>query len=194
MRQIEMCYLSEKLDNKTAIDEVAEFIKLPDCSQSSKKSSKSDVSEVTLNATVMEELRSYVQTIASLYNENPFHSFDHANHVVMSVNKLLSRIIGPDLDDCTAQEIHDHTYGITSDPLTWYVTLRSHEHAFKQSSNHCFSIRFLGLHVCSLPLYMMWIIQGFPIHSLSRKELQWLFCTIPSLLLNRTLSTLPGTC
>jgi hypothetical protein len=122
MTQLEKSYLSQTRDNKTAIDEVAECIKLPDCRQSSKKYSKSDISEVTLNATVTEELRSYVQTIASLYNENSFHNFDHANHVVMSVNKLLSRINAPDLDDCTAQEIHDHTYGITSDPLTWYVT------------------------------------------------------------------------
>jgi hypothetical protein len=73
----------------------------------------------------MEELRSFVQTIASLYNDNPFHSFDHANHVVMSVNKLLSRINAPDLDECTAEEIHDHTYGITSDPITWFACIFS---------------------------------------------------------------------
>lgn len=49
-------------------------------------------------------------------------------HVTMSVVKLLSRIVAPidevD-DDNVASSMHDHTYGITSDPLTqfaWYVT------------------------------------------------------------------------
>jgi 3'5'-cyclic nucleotide phosphodiesterase len=55
-----------------------------------------------------------------LYNDNPFHNFDHANHVVMSVNKLLSRINAPDLN-VNNEELHDHTYGINSDPLTWFA-------------------------------------------------------------------------
>jgi 3'5'-cyclic nucleotide phosphodiesterase len=125
MRGLETGSLSQQPDNTTVIDEVAECIKLPDYSSSIKKNSKSDVSETILDADVMEQLRSYVQTIASLYNENPFHNFDHANHVVMSVNKLLSRINAPDLDECTAEEIHDHTYGITSDPLTWFACIFS---------------------------------------------------------------------
>jgi hypothetical protein len=138
MKQLEKGYHSQKPDDNRVIDEVAECIKLPDCSQSNKKNSKSDISEITLSAAVMEELRSYVQTIASLYNQNPFHNFDHANHVVMSVNKLLSRINAPDLDECTAQEIHDHTYGITSDPLTWYVALHSHEYVIRYQLNILF--------------------------------------------------------
>ncbi|KAG7374984.1 PAS domain containing protein [Nitzschia inconspicua] len=125
MRELEASSLSQVPESKTVIDEVAECIKLPDYSASNKQTSNFDVSEITLDAEVLEELRSYVQTIASLYNENPFHSFDHANHVVMSVNKLLSRINAPDLDECTAQEIHDHTYGITSDPLTWFACVYS---------------------------------------------------------------------
>ena len=49
--------------------------------------------------------------------------------VTMSVTKLLSRIVAPtelDLDDETPGEshlatLHDHTYGITSDPLTQFA-------------------------------------------------------------------------
>lgn len=50
-----------------------------------------------------------------------FHNFEHASHVTMSVVKLLSRIIvAPDLGrvggEDRASALHDHTYGITSDP------------------------------------------------------------------------------
>jgi 3'5'-cyclic nucleotide phosphodiesterase len=41
----------------------------------------------------------------------------------MSVNKLLSRINAPDLDQATARSLHDHTYGITSDPLTSFAVV-----------------------------------------------------------------------
>ena len=43
----------------------------------------------------------------------------------MSVIKLMSRIVAPDLGDCkvveAASKLHDHTYGITSDPLTQFA-------------------------------------------------------------------------
>lgn len=58
----------------------------------------------------------------------------HASHVTMSVIKLLSRIKAPtnldmmegDEDDEEKQHdihahLHDHTYGITSDPLTQFA-------------------------------------------------------------------------
>jgi hypothetical protein len=59
-----------------------------------------------------------------MYNDNPFHNFAHASHVVMSVLKLLSRIVAPDDMDDTHDDqgaLHDHTYGITSDPLTQFA-------------------------------------------------------------------------
>lgn len=45
--------------------------------------------------------------------------------VTMSVSKLLTRIVAPseqDLNDQMTNEsmLHDHTYGITSDPLTQF--------------------------------------------------------------------------
>eukprot|EP00539_Tryblionella_compressa_P008436 CAMPEP_0178765990 /NCGR_PEP_ID=MMETSP0744-20121128/18796_1 /TAXON_ID=913974 /ORGANISM="Nitzschia punctata, Strain CCMP561" /LENGTH=677 /DNA_ID=CAMNT_0020421623 /DNA_START=22 /DNA_END=2051 /DNA_ORIENTATION=- len=125
IKELEQNSLSARVGDKTVINEVAECIILPDYTAAKKSTSQLDVSEATLDEEVMDQLRSYVQTIASLYNDNPFHSFDHANHVVMSVNKLLSRITAPDLDECTAKDIHDHTFGITSDPLTWFACIYS---------------------------------------------------------------------
>jgi 3'5'-cyclic nucleotide phosphodiesterase len=71
-------------------------------------------------------MHEYVTRIALSYRKNPFHSFEHASHVTMSVVKLLSRIVAPQQDESkTFQDVtdiasilHDHTYGITSDPLT----------------------------------------------------------------------------
>ena len=48
----------------------------------------------------------------------------------MSVSKLLSRIVAPDVpenadDDDMESALHDYTYGITSDPLTHFAVILS---------------------------------------------------------------------
>ena len=48
----------------------------------------------------------------------------------MSVSKLLSRIVAPDVPDDAAEDdveaaMHDYTYGITSDPLTHFAVVLS---------------------------------------------------------------------
>ena len=66
------------------------------------------------------QLKDYVSAIAATYREdNPFHNFEHASHVTMSVVKLLGRIVAPDvsLDDRREDAdvhhtLHDHTYGM----------------------------------------------------------------------------------
>jgi len=107
------------------INEVKEIIKLPRYEGSLK-----DAKSVELDYDIVEQLRDYVSTIASLYRDNPFHNFEHASHVTMSVVKLLSRIVAPD-DVVDRKEgdigaaLHDHTYGITSDPLTQFSCIFS---------------------------------------------------------------------
>jgi len=128
MAALETESLSTNLGSKrTIIDEVAEYIVLPDyCATTKSVNEAGQRDGVALDDTIMVELRSYVQTIASLYNRNPFHNFYHANHVVMSVNKLLNRIRAPDLEiDENGKQLHDHTYGITSDPLTQFACVFS---------------------------------------------------------------------
>ena len=64
-----------------------------------------------------------------MYRDNPFHNFEHASHVTMSVSKLLSRIVAADVapgeksDGQTKilQNMHERTYGLTSDPLTQFA-------------------------------------------------------------------------
>jgi 3'5'-cyclic nucleotide phosphodiesterase len=126
----------------------------------------------------MHQLEKYVTTIASLYRSNPFHNFEHASHVTISINKLLQRVTAPSraseisaqaspvpprrrsmlenmslnisvhsddgktnkVKSCSpklktspaikkqqqqqiASDLHNYTYGITSDPLTQFAVV-----------------------------------------------------------------------
>jgi class 3 adenylate cyclase len=125
--------------NESILDEVQEIITLPRFDKSDAEDVLEDKEKsVELSDEVMSQLYNYVATIASLYRDNPFHNFEHASHVTMSVVKLLSRIVAPShihienvasLDDketiLLAGKLHDHTYGITSDPLTQFAVVFS---------------------------------------------------------------------
>ena len=117
----------KSVENETVLDEVKEIIMLP----STPAKFLQDPELVQLPEAVVSQTRAYVKTIASMYNSNPFHSFEHASHVTMSITKLLSRVVTPDAIDYTnmtytqrtkgAQEQHQFTYGIASDPLTQFA-------------------------------------------------------------------------
>ena len=119
---------------ETVLDEVKEIIELPAFDHDWHET-EDDPDCIELDPSVLSELRDYVSTIASMYRDNPFHNFEHASHVGMSVSKLLSRIVAPEqvLDGTEhntdnkrlASTLHDHTYGITSDPLTQFACIFS---------------------------------------------------------------------
>lgn len=112
------------------LDEVKEIITLPVFDSNAAKNQRNHSDSVVPDE-ALDQIRDYVTCIASMYRRNPFHNFDHASHVVMSAMKLLSRIVAPDNvnlvegkavdDDGAAASLHDHTYGITSDPLTQFA-------------------------------------------------------------------------
>jgi class 3 adenylate cyclase len=122
----------------TVLDEVKESITLPQFDADAARH-ESHPEDIVLGKAVESELRDYVATVAMMYRENPFHNFEHASHVTMSVVKLLSRIVAP--SDVNVHEndnrkgstralfvastLHDHTYGITSDPLTQFACIFS---------------------------------------------------------------------
>ncbi|MGK3741445.1 MAG: hypothetical protein ACI90V_008298 [Bacillariaceae sp.] len=88
---------------------------------------------------VEDQLRDYVTVISLLYHDNAFHNFEHAAHVLMSVSKLMSRMLENKTkidesinDDGMAihkeeeeEEEEDHTYGVTSDPMIEFACLVS---------------------------------------------------------------------
>jgi hypothetical protein len=130
------------------------------------------IEPLELEPVVVKQLRNFVDVVCSMYHDNPFHNFEHASHVAMSVTKLLSRIVAPRFSGANIRnstkiwesfvlmvasleamnwkqlkvkidpsqtmrgpriqqlfqdqaQLHDHTYGITSDPLTQFAVVLS---------------------------------------------------------------------
>jgi hypothetical protein len=128
---------------KTVLDEVQEIITLP--SQAAKY--QDDPESIILDSIVTTQLRKFVSTIASMYQDgNRFHCFEHASHVTQSVTKLLSRVVTIDstvdfasaaadrLPHTTPKKtaesgrlllLHKYTFGITSDPITQFAVVFS---------------------------------------------------------------------
>lgn len=113
------------------LDEVKDILALPQFDASTFKKNV-DPDSIMISPRVHQQLARYVAKIAALYRENPFHNFEHASHVTMSVTKLLSRIVNPNevhnrsgKQHQIAQKFHDHTFGITSDPLTHFACVLS---------------------------------------------------------------------
>ena len=162
---------------KTVLDEVTEVIKLPAFNARVAKKQHEIESSIELDPEVKRQLRTYVSNVAFLYKQkdNAFHNFSHVSHVIMSVTKLLSRIVAPTDHEEATEELsrsqhstrslmrkvrkdsdveslagkmshhaigqyvkqqkhktikkkkmaHDHTFGITSDPLTQFACVFS---------------------------------------------------------------------
>jgi class 3 adenylate cyclase len=130
-------------ESKSILDEVVETIAMP-MFDSQKASRRIDTETIVLSSEIRAQLFDYVTAIASMYQENPFHCFEHASHVTMSANKLLQRIVMPDETEYRkkspplssgssteqrrrekASALHKYTFGITSDPLTQFAILFS---------------------------------------------------------------------
>ena len=120
--------LEQKMCNPgNALSEVQEIIHLPEAVAGK---DAIDPKTIDLGEDVAAQMRDYVSILASLYRDNSFHCFEHASHVTMSVSKLLSRIVAPDVPENDAEGdmdevIHDFSYGITSDPLTHFAVVLS---------------------------------------------------------------------
>jgi 3'5'-cyclic nucleotide phosphodiesterase len=72
------------------LDEVKESLRLPRLDTPSIGLER--VKPFILPKQVIEQLESFVTAVARLYPGHPFHNFEHASHVTMSVSKLLSRV------------------------------------------------------------------------------------------------------
>jgi len=113
------------------IDEIKEVIPIRSKEQRSSNASITVEEPSTFNRTnhvtiprvVERQLRDYITVVSLLYHDHAFHNFEHCAHVLMSVLKLLSRILESKL---TAHDAGDeHAYGITSDPLLEFSCLFS---------------------------------------------------------------------
>lgn len=108
------------------LDEVSEVMKMPDLDANTEMQLlKIDDSSIQVETIVKEQLREYVTIIASTYNDNRFHNFEHACHVTMSVDKLMKRVVAPDIDLASHDALYEYTHGINSDPLTLFAIVFS---------------------------------------------------------------------
>ena len=120
------------------LEEVKEIIQLPEF-DAVVVENQEDPTLIVLADEVTDQLKEFVGMVAMLYRNNPFHNFEHASHVTMSVVKLLSRITTADAladksDERNASSLHDFTYGITSDPLTQFACVFA---ALIHDVDHC---------------------------------------------------------
>lgn len=77
-----------------------------------------------LDAEVERQLEGYCAAIASMYGQHPFHSFEHASHVLMSVLKLFSRVEKPKGGVNETFEVKcARSYGLACDPLALFACL-----------------------------------------------------------------------
>ena len=88
---------------------------------------------VNLPVDAVREMRDFVATVAQMYRDNPFHSFEHASHVTMSAAKLFSQIESPDnlagrislrnMNTPTPSKAASKNmdFGITADPLVEFA-------------------------------------------------------------------------
>jgi hypothetical protein len=114
------------------LDEVEEVIQLPGFKATTHLTIR-DHESISLDPEVVAQLGRYVAKVASMYQDNPFHNFEHASHVSMSVVKLLSRITDPakklkiESDTYSKMDsiLHDHSNGINYDPLTQFACVFS---------------------------------------------------------------------
>jgi len=72
----------------------------------------------------MKELFELITVIAKSYHKNPFHNFEHACHVTMSVSKFLKRITNPGIAKVDENSDHDFTIGINFDHAGYSLLCR----------------------------------------------------------------------
>jgi hypothetical protein len=120
-------------DLKNPRSEVAETIILPEFEFNMKAANSTEIPALELSEEVLWQLRDLISVIGYMYRPNAFHNFEHASHVTMSIMKLLQRVMTQDISlgrqcktDLEAAEelasnLHNSTFGITSDPLTQFA-------------------------------------------------------------------------
>ena len=83
-----------------------------------------DAESIVLEDKVIVQLTKLVKSIAGMYHDNPFHNFEHASHVALSVTKLLSRIVQQNRDGVIlpTSDVDAHAFGIyASVPITQFA-------------------------------------------------------------------------
>jgi hypothetical protein len=90
-------YLAAEGESISILKEVKEKIEMPEMeAKIFFNESKVDAESIELSPLVMAQLRAFVMTIETMYHNHPYHNFEHASHVGMSLAVLLSRLANND--------------------------------------------------------------------------------------------------
>jgi hypothetical protein len=123
------------------IEEVKDIVHIPPVDTALlMEEAMQDYQTIELPDEVVEQLTNFVSTVTTFYyptERNPFHNYSHASHVLMSVIKMLQRIVSPKQAaleqnlhadpeqrmkaSLSLEEVADHTFGITTDPLVQFA-------------------------------------------------------------------------
>ena len=119
---------------ETVLDEVADVIKMPGFERH-----RGPVS-ADVPPQVADQLRDFVSQVCLAHRNHPMHSLQHSSHVTMAISKLIARIsvveseldeqgtneqMSDDAVDSLGTHLHNHTFGITSDPLIQFSAVLS---------------------------------------------------------------------
>lgn len=134
-----------------------------------------DPDVVELSPTVVKQLRHFVEIIASIYNENPFHNFSHASHVTLSIEKMLSRV-----ERNTEFSSGGYTNNICSDPLAQFAAVLAaliHDCDRKLSNCQLYSAAYPFPHIILFGLLSLLPMKTMEsvMPPLSRRKIQLLF-------------------
>jgi hypothetical protein len=97
-------------------DEVVEVISLS-TANGSKSISAQERESIELDREVRAQLEDYVVAITAMYNDNFFHCFEHASHVIMAITKMFTKVETKGGDGSNL----DYRCHITSDPLIQFT-------------------------------------------------------------------------
>mmetsp|Transcript_10544 Transcript_10544/g.20168 ORF Transcript_10544/g.20168 Transcript_10544/m.20168 type:complete len:624 (-) Transcript_10544:90-1961(-) len=97
------------------VDEVKQIVDIPQ-----NETVIVELDHLRLPRNVLMQLKTFVQTVTTLYRDNPFHNFEHACNVTIAVSQFLSRMAA---EKGATLTLKDQTYGIVSDPLTQFAVV-----------------------------------------------------------------------
>lgn len=75
---------------------------------------------VEIEQNIANQLHRYVFEIACMYQDNPFHNYEHASHVTLSMEKMLSRV-----EKTGEFSVNRYTNDISTDPLAQFAVVYS---------------------------------------------------------------------
>eukprot|EP00536_Pseudo-nitzschia_multiseries_P010553 jgi/Psemu1/243039/estExt_Genewise1.C_3250021 len=80
--------------------------------------------EVEMSQKVADQLQRHVLEIACMYRDNPFHNYEHASHVTLSMEKMMSRVerINEKIGE---HSLNRYTNDIATDPLAQFAVVYS---------------------------------------------------------------------